>query len=111
MLKTGPPEPFLRPETSRVRLPSDVLAYQTARTVRFGNNQGTFAIRVPPVPLKSVAGRLQGVCSRCMMRRVCFGSCVAQNYYRTGSLFSSFWFCEQAEKTDAFPKTRLEATA
>lgn len=58
-----------------------------------------------------LADRLEGVCSRCMMRQVCFGSCVAQNYYRTGSLFSSFWFCEQAEKTDAFPETRLEATA
>ncbi|UCG15043.1 MAG: SynChlorMet cassette radical SAM/SPASM protein ScmF, partial [Deltaproteobacteria bacterium] len=38
--------------------------------------------------------RLSGVCSRCLMKNRCFGCCVAQNFYRTGSLWAPFWFCE-----------------
>ena len=29
--------------------------------------------------------RLGGICSRCLMKRRCLGSCVAQNYYREGT--------------------------
>jgi len=32
---------------------------------------------------------------------------VAQNYYRTGSLWGSNWFCEQAEEAGLFPASRL----
>jgi SynChlorMet cassette radical SAM/SPASM protein ScmF len=53
--------------------------------------------------------RLEGVCSRCLMKRRCLGSCVAQNYYSTGSLWAPFWFCKQAEEAGLFPASRLGA--
>lgn len=51
--------------------------------------------------------RLEGVCRRCLMKRYCLGSCVAQNYYSTGSLWAPYWFCEQAEEAGLFPPSRL----
>jgi SynChlorMet cassette radical SAM/SPASM protein ScmF len=51
--------------------------------------------------------RLEGVCSRCLMKERCMGSCVAQNYYTTGSLWAPNWFCEQAEEAGLFPGSRL----
>jgi SynChlorMet cassette radical SAM/SPASM protein ScmF len=53
-------------------------------------------------------GRLQGICNCCLMKYQCFGSCIAQNYYRTKCLWSPFWFCEQAYSKGLFPKSRLE---
>jgi radical SAM protein with 4Fe4S-binding SPASM domain len=55
--------------------------------------------------------RLEGVCRRCLMKGRCLGSCVAQNYYSTGSLWAPFWFCEQAEEAGLFPASRLGAKA
>jgi len=52
-------------------------------------------------------GRLEGVCADCLMKSICLGSCLAQNYYRRGSLFSAFWYCEEAKKRKIFPKARL----
>ncbi len=51
--------------------------------------------------------RLGGICGRCIMKRICLGSCVAQNYYRRGSLWEPFWFCEEAEEKGLFPRTRM----
>jgi SynChlorMet cassette radical SAM/SPASM protein ScmF len=51
--------------------------------------------------------RLEGVCSHCLMKWRCLGSCVAQNYYRKGSLWAPNWFCEQAEEAGLFPASRL----
>lgn len=51
--------------------------------------------------------RLEGVCSRCLMKQRCLGSCIAQNYYRNRSLWAPNWFCEQAEKAGLFPASRL----
>jgi SynChlorMet cassette radical SAM/SPASM protein ScmF len=51
--------------------------------------------------------RLEGVCSRCLMKQLCLGSCVAQNYYSTGSLWAPFWLCKQAEEVGLFPASRL----
>ncbi len=53
--------------------------------------------------------RLEGVCSRCLMKKLCRGSCVAQNYYRKGNLWAPNWFCEQAEEAGLFPASRLGA--
>jgi len=53
--------------------------------------------------------KLEGVCARCLMKSSCLGDCIAQNYYRTGSLWAPFWFCEQAEEAGLFPETRLGA--
>ena len=51
--------------------------------------------------------RLEGVCSRCLMKERCRGACVAQNYYREGSFWAPNWFCEQAEQAGLFPASRL----
>lgn len=53
--------------------------------------------------------RLEGICGRCLVKHRCRGSCVAQNYYRTGSLWGANWFCEEAEKAGLFPASRLTA--
>ena len=53
--------------------------------------------------------RLEGICSRCLMKQRCMGSCVAQNYYSKGSLWAPNWFCEQAEEAGLFPASRLGA--
>jgi SynChlorMet cassette radical SAM/SPASM protein ScmF len=49
---------------------------------------------------------LGGVCAGCLMKHRCLGSCIAQNYYRSGDLFAPFWFCEQAEQAGLFPDSR-----
>lgn len=54
-----------------------------------------------------IPSRFSGVCSRCHMKRICSASCIAQNYYRSNSLWSPYWFCEQAHSQGLFPKTRL----
>jgi SynChlorMet cassette radical SAM/SPASM protein ScmF len=51
--------------------------------------------------------RLTGICFQCLMKHYCFGSCIAQNYYRKHSLWAPFWFCELAEAEGLFPKSRL----
>jgi SynChlorMet cassette radical SAM/SPASM protein ScmF len=56
---------------------------------------------------EGLPNRLGGVCRRCVMKHRCLGSCMAQNYYRTGSLWAPFWYCERAEQAGLFPKSRL----
>ena len=56
---------------------------------------------------EGLPARLEGVCSRCLMVHRCKGSCVAQNYYRSGRLWAPFWFCEKAESLGLFPTSRL----
>ena len=51
--------------------------------------------------------RLEGVCGFCLMRGRCLGSCIAQNYYSTGSLWAPYWFCQQAVEAGLFPASRL----
>jgi SynChlorMet cassette radical SAM/SPASM protein ScmF len=51
---------------------------------------------------------LGGVCADCLMKHLCLGSCIAQNYYRSGDLFAPFWFCELAEKAGLFPRSRMK---
>lgn len=58
---------------------------------------------------EGLPNKLEGVCSRCLMKRRCLGSCVAQNYYSNGSLWAPFWFCEQAEEAGLFPTSRQVA--
>ncbi|NWJ52258.1 MAG: SynChlorMet cassette radical SAM/SPASM protein ScmF [Bacteroidetes bacterium] len=63
-----------------------------------------------PVLLKireEIPSQLKGVCSRCLLKSKCLGSCVAQNYYRSKDLTSPFWFCELAEEAGVFPESRL----
>ena len=56
---------------------------------------------------EGIPARLGGVCARCLMRHLCLGSCIAQNYYETGDLWVPFWFCQQAEEAGLFPASRL----
>jgi len=50
--------------------------------------------------------RLTGICAACLMRKRCLGSCIAQNYYRSGDLFAPHWFCEEADAQGVFPASR-----
>jgi SynChlorMet cassette radical SAM/SPASM protein ScmF len=52
--------------------------------------------------------RLSGVCSKCLMKKICLGECIAQNYYSTKDLWSPFWYCEAAFKQGIFPESRLK---
>jgi len=60
---------------------------------------------------EGLPARLEGVCTRCLMKHRCLGSCVAQNYYTNGSLWAPNWFCEQAEQAGLFPTSRLGSAA
>jgi SynChlorMet cassette radical SAM/SPASM protein ScmF len=51
--------------------------------------------------------RLQGICGHCLMKEICLGSCLAQNYYRSKSLWEPFWFCAEAHRFGLFPETRI----
>lgn len=51
--------------------------------------------------------KMTGICSRCLMKHFCLGSCIAHNYYSSGSIRAPFWFCRQAEETGFFPPSRL----
>ncbi len=50
---------------------------------------------------------LEGICGDCLMKTVCMGNCIAQNYYQTKNLWSPFWYCEEARKKGLFPERRL----
>ncbi len=56
---------------------------------------------------RDLPAKLEGICARCVMRVVCLGSCVAQNYYTTRSLFAPFWYCDAAAAAGLFPASRL----
>lgn len=51
--------------------------------------------------------RLEGICGECVMKKYCFGSCIAQNYYRSNSLWAAYWYCEDARNAGLFPTTRI----
>lgn len=50
---------------------------------------------------------LEGVCSNCVMKNICLGSCIAQNYYLKKSLWAPNWYCEEAYNKGLFPVQRL----
>ncbi len=56
---------------------------------------------------EGIPSRFEGICGRCHMKRICTASCIAQNYYRTKSLWKSFWFCSEAHRKGLFPETRI----
>jgi len=57
---------------------------------------------------EKVPGNLKGICGRCLMKGICLGACIAQNYYRSRDIQAPFWYCEAAEKRGLFPKSRLK---
>lgn len=50
--------------------------------------------------------QLEGICSQCLFKKRCLGTCVAQNYHATKSLTAPFWFCRQADEIGLFPSKR-----
>jgi len=54
-----------------------------------------------------IPSRLEGICGRCHMKRMCSASCIAQNYYRSKNLWEPYWFCKDAYERGLFPKTRI----
>lgn len=57
---------------------------------------------------EGLSRRLGGICGECLMKGVCLGSCIAQNYYRSRSLWAPHWFCEEAHREGLFPEARLQ---
>jgi SynChlorMet cassette radical SAM/SPASM protein ScmF len=56
---------------------------------------------------ESIPHRFEGICSACFMKNFCLASCIAQNYYRSKSLWAPFWFCAEAHENGLFPATRI----
>lgn len=56
---------------------------------------------------EGLPGRLDGICGDCMMKGICLGNCIAQNYYRSRNLWSPFWYCEEAREAGLFPEARV----
>jgi SynChlorMet cassette radical SAM/SPASM protein ScmF len=54
-----------------------------------------------------IPDKLEGICSNCLMKYACLGSCIAQNFYRTKNIWAPFWFCDMAYSEGLFPKTRI----
>ena len=64
-----------------------------------------------PVLLKIREGlphRLDGICRDCLMKSICLGSCIAQNYYSNKSLWAPFWYCQEARNLGFFPESRIK---
>ena len=51
--------------------------------------------------------RLEGICGDCLLKGLCRGGCIAQNYYRSKDMWAPFWYCEEAKKRGLFPETRM----
>jgi SynChlorMet cassette radical SAM/SPASM protein ScmF len=56
---------------------------------------------------ENVPQQLERICGNCLLREVCMGFCVADNYHRTGNLLAPFWFCDVANRAGLFPARRI----
>ena len=56
---------------------------------------------------EGMAWRFEGICGNCLMKGICLGGCVAQNYYRSRSFWAPHWYCEEAHRRGLFPETRV----
>jgi SynChlorMet cassette radical SAM/SPASM protein ScmF len=52
--------------------------------------------------------RFKGICGECLMRNLCQGRCIAQNYHRCRDVWAPHWFCEEADHQGLFPETRRQ---
>lgn len=57
---------------------------------------------------EGLPSRLEGICGECVMRGICMGSCIAQNYYRDRNLWAGYWYCEEAKARGLFPRSRIK---
>jgi SynChlorMet cassette radical SAM/SPASM protein ScmF len=53
--------------------------------------------------------RLGGICVDCLMKDLCLGSCIAQNYYTTKDIWAPHWYCQQAHDRGIFPASRTSS--
>lgn len=51
--------------------------------------------------------QLKGVCSSCILRKLCIGKCIAETYWIKQDLFNSYSFCQEAYENGLFPKSRI----
>lgn len=56
---------------------------------------------------KDIPKNLEGVCGKCILKVLCLGSCVANNYYLERRLNAPYWFCQEAYEKGLFPSSRL----
>ncbi len=56
---------------------------------------------------EGLPSKLKGICGRCLMKGICLGSCLAQNYFTNRDLWAPFWYCAEAEKLGLFPEARI----
>jgi len=56
---------------------------------------------------EDMPSRLDGICGRCIFKFRCLGSCRACAYAATGDLLSPFFMCEEADRKNLFPSSRL----
>ena len=54
-----------------------------------------------------IPDELEGICSKCVHKRFCKGTCVAGNYDESGKLNAPYSFCSTAEKLGLFPESRI----
>ncbi|MCB1191035.1 MAG: SynChlorMet cassette radical SAM/SPASM protein ScmF [Leptospiraceae bacterium] len=59
---------------------------------------------------KGLPNKLEGICSECLMKTECLGSCIANNYYNSKNLFAPFWYCKEVYEKGLFPKSRMKQT-
>jgi SynChlorMet cassette radical SAM/SPASM protein ScmF len=52
--------------------------------------------------------RFRGICGECLLKGICQGRCIAQNYYKSRDFWAPFWFCEEADKEGLFPESRKQ---
>ncbi len=57
---------------------------------------------------KGLPDRLEGICGKCLLKEICLGSCIAQNYYLNKNLWAPFWYCHEASNKGLFSETRLQ---
>ena len=56
---------------------------------------------------EDVPAKQEGICSMCMFKNRCLGSCIANNFHESRSLTASNWFCQTANQAELFPPSRL----
>ncbi|UCD84936.1 MAG: hypothetical protein JSU92_01730, partial [Deltaproteobacteria bacterium] len=56
---------------------------------------------------EGIPDRFEGICSDCLMRRVCLGYCLAYNYYINKNFWAPSWYCREARRKGLFPETRI----
>ena len=55
---------------------------------------------------KGLPQRFEGICGDCLMKGLCLGSCLAQNYYQNMNIWAPYWYCQDAWNRGLFPETR-----